>query len=246
MVHLATAWAEAYMKINPEAGISVTGGGSGTGISALLGKSADICASSRDMSAEEKKKAADQGIALRETVTARDGIALIVHPSNPVNQLTQEQLRKIYTGAATQWDQVGGEAKSITALSRESSSGTFAFFQEHVLKKEDYAAAVRLMPATAAIIQAVSEDAQSIGYVGLGYTLETGAKVKVLSIKKDDSAPAIVPSEATVRDASYSIARPLYFYSNQQDPAVAAQFLQFCAGPEGQKIVKEAGYVPVN
>lgn len=246
MVHLVTAWSEAYLRSHPGVDISVTGGGSGTGIAALLGKSTDICASSRDMSAEEKKRASDQGILLRETIVARDGIALVVHPSNPVNELTLEQLRKIYTGAVTQWDQVGGGANSIMALSRETSSGTYVFFQEHVLKKEDYAPTVRLMPATAGIIQSVSQDAQAIGYVGLGYALEAGDKVKLIAVKKDVSSPAVLPSEATVRDASYSVARPLYFYSSEQDSAPVTEFRQFCVGPEGQKIVKETGYVSVN
>ncbi len=246
MVHIDTAWSEAYMLSHPDVDISVTGGGSGTGISALLGKSTDICASSRDMSAEEKKKAADQGITLQETIVARDGIALVVHPSNPISELDMEQVQKIFTGAITQWEQVNGPAKPIVTLSRETSSGTYVFFQEHVLKKQDFAASVRLMPATATIIQSVSEDETAIGYVGLGYAIEAGAKVKLLSIKKDGASPPVSPSEDTVRTGSYSIARPLYFYTGATNNAPIAAFLAFCTGPDGQKIVKEAGYVPVN
>lgn len=242
MVHLVTAWSEAYMKAKPDVGISVTGGGSGTGIAALLGKSTDVCSASREMSAEEKKKASEQGIVLQETVVARDGIAIVVHPSNPIAALDMEQIRKIYTGAVTQWDQVGGASVPVVPLSRESSSGTFIFFQEHVLNKKDFAANVRMMPATAAIVQSVADDAQSVGYVGLGYALEAGAKVKVLPIKKEAASVAVIPSAGTVRDGSYSIARPLYFYTGRNTPALA-EFLKFCTGTEGQAIVKEAGYV---
>ncbi len=245
MVHLVTTWSEAYMQAHTSVDISVTGGGSGTGISSLIGKSTDICASSRDMSAEEKKKAAEQGISLKETIVGRDGIAIAVHPSNPIQELDMEQLRKIYTGAITQWDQLGGAAAPLLPLSRESSSGTFVFFQEHVLKKEDFAASVRLMPATAAIIQSISEDANAIGYVGLGYAVEAGAKIKLVPIKKDAGSPAVVPTESTVRDASYSISRPLFFYTGGINPTQVEPFLAFCTGVEGQTIVRESGYVPI-
>jgi phosphate transport system substrate-binding protein len=245
MVHLVTAWAEQYMAGGPGREVSVTGGGSGTGIAALLNKATDICAASRDMSPEEKGQAAQKGIKPRETVVARDGIAVIVNRANPVNELTLEQIRKIYTGAYTDWNQAGGGPGVIIVLSRESSSGTYVFFQEHLLKKENYRADARLMPATSAIIQAVGEDALSIGYVGLGYAVEAGEKVKILKIKADPSALAIVPSEDTVRDGTYKIARPLYFYTNDPPSASISAFIGFCLSEAGQKIVRETGYVPV-
>ena len=246
MVHLVTAWAEAYMKAHPEVEISVTGGGSGTGISALLGGSTDICAASRDMTAQEREKASQKGINPYETTVARDGIAVIVHPSNPIQDLTMEQVRKIYTGANTNWNQVGGTDGEFVILSRETSSGTYVFFQEHVLQKQDYAATVRLMPATSSIIQSASEDALAIGYVGLGYALEAGAKVKILPIKADADAPAVIPTEETVKDASYSISRALYFYTNEAPSGVVQGFVEFCLSPAGQDIARETGYVPVN
>jgi phosphate transport system substrate-binding protein len=245
MVHLVTAWAEDYMKANSGTAISVTGGGSGTGISALLNKTTDICSASRDMSAKEKEQAAQKGLGLKETIVARDGIAVIVHPSNPVNELTMEQLRKIYTGAYTEWKQAGGGDGEFIVLSRESSSGTYAFFQEHVLKKEDYTPKARLMPATSSIIQAVSEDVNAIGYVGLGYAAEAGAKVKVLLVKADANAPGVKPSEATVLSGEYPIARALYLYSDEKGLQAGQRFIEYCLGEAGQAIARKAGYVPV-
>ena len=245
MVHLVTAWAEDYMKANSGTGISVTGGGSGTGISALLNKTTDICSASRDMSAKEKAEAVQKGLALKETIVARDGIAVIVNPANPINDLTTEQIRKIYTGAYTEWKQVGGGDGEFIVLSRESSSGTYAFFQEHVLKKEDYTPKARLMPATSSIIQSVSEDANAIGYVGLGYAVEAGAKVKMLLVKADANAPSVKPSEATVLSGEYPIARALYLYSDEKGPQAGQSFIQYCLSGAGQAIAQKAGYVPV-
>lgn len=244
MVHLVTSWAERYMKEHPDAEVSVTGGGSGTGIAALLNKTTDLCAASREMSPEEKQQAEQKGVSARETVVARDGIAVIVNPANPIDTLTLEQLKKIYTGAYTNWSEVGGGNGEFIVLSRESSSGTYVFFQEHVLRKQDYTQKARLMPATSSIIQAVETDALSIGYVGLGYAAEAGARVKVLNVKADANAPAIVPSEGTVRDGSYSISRPLYFYAAGVAPEAEA-FVRFCLSEPGQQVVREAGYVPV-
>jgi phosphate transport system substrate-binding protein len=246
MVHLVTAWAEDYMDSQPDADVSVTGGGSGTGIAALLNGNTDICAASRDMTAEEKQVASRKNLVTREITVARDGIAVIVNPANPLNELTLEQLKDIYTGAVANWSQVGGGAGAVLLLSRESSSGTYVFFQEHVLQKADFAPGARLMPATSTIIQAVADDASAIGYVGLGYAQEAAGKVKVLAIKPDQNAPAVLPSEETVRDASYSISRPLYFYVTDPVSQAADAFIDFCHGPQGQKIVKETGYVPVN
>ncbi len=245
MVHLVTAWAEGYMEARPDSEISVTGGGSGTGIAALLNKTTDICAASREMSPAEKEQGAQKGIMPRETVVARDAIAVIVHPSSPINELTMEQLKKIYTGAYVSWSEVSGVSGEFIVLSRESSSGTYVFFQEHVLKKEDYTQKARLMPATSSIIQSVETDALAIGYVGLGYASEAAGRVKILKIKGDANAPAIAPSEDTVRDGSYSISRPLYFYTGAGVAPAADDFVQFCLSEAGQKIVREAGYVPV-
>jgi len=245
MVHLVSSWAERFMAIDSGINISVTGGGSGTGIAALINGTTDICASSRDMKAAEKQQAIDKGITPLEIKVALDGRAVIIHPENPVAELTMEQIGKIYTGAYTNWKQVGGPDQKITVLSRESSSGTYVFFQEHVLNKQDYTPEARLMPATSAIIQAISTDKYSIGYVGLGYAEEAAQKVKVLGLKADDQSPAIFPSLETVLNNSYSIARALYLITNGEPQGAVRQFIDFCLSSEGQKIVAEVGYVPV-
>ncbi len=245
MVHLVSTWAEDFMDNHEGADISVTGGGSGTGIAAMLNGTTDICAASRQMKEQEMAMAEQKKITPVRYVVARDGIAVVVNPENPVSTLTIEQLGKIFTGAYTNWNQVGGPDKPIIVLSRESSSGTYVFFQEHVLGKKDYTTDARLMPATSAIIQATGEDAWAIGYVGLGYAVKAGDKVKMLAVKADDKAPAVVPSEETVISGEYSIARPLQMYTNGEATGTIKEFIDFCLSPTGQKIVRETGYVPV-
>ncbi|MFC1584754.1 phosphate ABC transporter substrate-binding protein [Fibrobacterota bacterium] len=245
MVHLASIWAENHMKDNRGPQISVTGGGSGTGIAALLNGTTDICAASRKIKEKEIKLAEKKGIKPVEHVVARDGIAVVINPGNQVDELTIEQIGKIYTGAITNWKQVGGPDQKIIVFSRESSSGTYVFFQKKVLNKQDYTPKARLMPATSAIIKAASEDKWSIGYVGLGYAVKAGGKVKVLKVKSGPDSPAVSPSEATVVDGSYSIARPLHLYTKGEPEGEVKKFLDYCFSPEGQKVVRETGYVPV-
>ncbi len=245
MVHLASAWAEAFMDSHPDTDISVTGGGSGTGIAALLNGTTDICIASRGIKAKEVTLAKEKGLNPNEIVTSRDGIAVVVNPANPVDVLTIEQIGKIYTGAYTNWNQLGGKDHEIVILSRESSSGTYVFFQEHVMKKKDYSPEAMLMPSTSAIIQSVSQDVWAIGYVGLGYGVQAADKVKMLAVKNDADTPAVTPSVATVQDASYGIARPLYFYTNGVPTGVTKTFVEFILSEAGQSIVLETGYVPV-
>lgn len=241
MVHLMSTLAEAFMKKNPEVQVSVTGGGSGTGIAALINGTTDICASSRDMQQKEKDQAKEKNINPVEKVVAFDGIAIVVNPDNPVKDITLEQLKKIYTGAYKNWKELGGPDQAINVLSRESNSGTYVFFQEHVLNKENYAPTVKLMPASSSIVQSVSSDKWSIGYVGLGYTKE--GNVKVVPVKKDANGAAVMPTHETVLDKTYSIARPLYLYFNGEPSDNNKVFLEFATSPDGQKIVEETGYI---
>lgn len=246
MVHLASMWAEAFMDHNPGTEVSVTGGGSGTGIAALLNGTTDIACASRQMKEKEYKLAAKQKLTPQEFVVARDGIAVVVNPSNPATELTLAQISQIFTGEVTNWQELGFQDQEIVVLSRESSSGTYVFFQEHVLQKQDYTPRARLMPATSAIIQTVAEDAGAIGYVGLGYASEAGARVKTLNVKETADSPAVAPSEATVKSGDYSIARPLHLYSRGEPSDLVNKFIEFCLGEMGQEIVKQTGYVKVN
>ena len=245
MVHLASSWAETFMKQNPDIEVSVTGGGSGTGIAALLNGTTDICAASRKIKDKELQLALEKNIHPHEITVAKDGIAVVVHPDNPVNELTLEQLSKIFTDNSLRWSDMGGIDEPIIVLSRESSSGTYVFFQEMVLKKQDYMQDAKLMPATSAIIQSVSTDKSAIGYVGLGYGLAAKDKVKILAVKTDDNSPAVMPSDETVKSGQYAIARPLFLYLNGEPQGTVKQFIDFCLSPEGQAVVKDTGYVAI-
>ena len=246
MVHLASAWAESFMMSHPDADISVTGGGSGTGIAAILNGTTDICIASRSIKADEVTLAKEKGLSPYEIVISRDGIAVVVNPENPIDELTIEQIGKIYTGVYTNWSDLGGPDQDIVILSRESSSGTYVFFQGHVMKKKDYSPDAMLMPSTSAIIQSVTQDKWAIGYVGLGYGVQAGDKVKMLAVMNDADSPAVVPSVATVQDATYGIARPLHFYTNGVPSGLVKDFVDFVLSDAGQAIVLETGYVPVN
>ncbi len=244
MVNLSAAWAEAFMKERSDTTVSVTGGGSGVGIAALLGGTADICNSSRDMQPKEKKQGAENGVSPVETNVALDGIALVVNPANPLTEISVEQLMKIYTGKVSNWKEINGQDAKILILSRETSSGTYVFFQEHVLQKQDYSPSVRLMPATSAIIEAVASDKSAIGYVGLGYAVAAKDRVKLLPVKADGAA--IAPTEESVRSGKYWISRPLHCYTNGNPKGQVKAFLDFCLSPAGQSIVREQGYVPLH
>ncbi|MBU3936111.1 MAG: PstS family phosphate ABC transporter substrate-binding protein [Proteobacteria bacterium] len=246
MVHLVSSWTEEFMKAHADVDISVTGGGSGTGIAALINGTTDICAASRGMKEKELKLAKENNIFPLEISVARDGIVLIVHPENPVNSLTIDQLRLIYTGKVTNWKEVGGADTPILLLSRESSSGTFVFFQEHVLNKEDFSSSARLLPGTSALVQSVAADHGAIAYVGLGFAAEAQGTVKTLGVQANDQAGPVVPSEETVRSGAYAVSRPLFFYTNGEPKDATKQFIDFCLSPAGQKTVRETGYVPVS
>lgn len=243
MVHLVSAWAEEFMKQHPDIELSVTGGGSGTGIAGLINGTTDICASSRAINEREMALATARGAAPIEFKVALDGIAVIVHPENRVEALSLSQLQDIFTGKAITWQEVGGAAQDLLVFSRESSSGTFVFFQEHVMNRQDYTPRARLLPGTSALVQAVSADKGAIGYVGLGYVKEAGDKVKAISIKSRDGGGDVAPSDQSVKDGSYPIARPLFLYTKGEPQGTTKDFLDFALSEAGQSIVRANGYV---
>jgi phosphate transport system substrate-binding protein len=248
MVNLALAWAEVYMGLRPEVRISVTGGGSGTGIAAMINGTVDIANASRAMKPEEIKAAQVNGITPVEFAVARDAIAVVVHPSNPVNGLTLQQLSDIYTGKITNWSQVGGEERPIVLLSRESNSGTYVYFLEHVVRLEDpksdllFSPETLLMPSSEGISAEVRQNPNAIGYDGLGYVTPDQ---KVLAVARDASSPYVLPSVETVNDGSYPIARPLYMYTAGEPTDQVKAYLEWILG-EGQAIVPTLGFVPLH
>lgn len=234
--------AEKYMKSNSGASISVVGGGSGVGIAALLDGTTDIAMASRSMKMGEKLKMQEAGKAYKETIIAYDALAVVVNPGNKVSQLTREQLEGIFTAKIKNWKEVGGDDLPIVVYSRESSSGTFEFFKEHVMNNKSYAASCLMMPATGAIIQSVSQTKGAIGYVGLAY-LEKD--VKAIKVSYDKGKTFVAPSMTTAKNKSYPVVRPLYYYYPNSAEAKVKPFVTYVLSAEGQKTVEEVGYVPL-
>lgn len=240
---LAQKSAEQFMKTNPDQSIAVVGGGSGTGITALMDGNTDIAMSSRDIKGEEKLKFQEKQIQIEVKTIAVDALAVIVHPENKVEQLTREQLEKIFTGEITNWKDVGGNDDAIVVYSRENSSGTYEFFKEHVMSKKNYASTVLNMPATGAIVQSVGQTKGAIGYIGVAY-LSSG--VKAIKVSYDEGKTFVAPSIATAKDKTYPIARPLYYIYDTKIESKVKSFIDYCLSPEGQKLVEEVGYIPLN
>jgi phosphate transport system substrate-binding protein len=234
--------AEVFMKSNKDASITVIGGGSGVGIAALIDGTTDICQSSRKMKIDEKQKLLDAGKSPKEVIIAYDALSVIVNPDNKVSQLTREQLEGIFTGKITNWKDVGGTDEKIVAYSRESSSGTYEFFKEHVLNKKNYGSSVLLMPATGAIVQSVSQTKGAIGYIGLAY-MEKSAKA--LKVSFDNGKTYVEPTVEGAKNKTYPITRPLYYYYLSTMEKTVKPFVDFILSPDGQKIVSEVGYVPL-
>jgi phosphate transport system substrate-binding protein len=243
MVILGQKWAEVYMKKNPGTTVQVTGGGSGTGIAALLNGMTDICNSSRPMKPSEKADFVKKyKAAPHEYRTCMDGLAVYVNAANPLKELSIPQLEAIFTGKITNWKAVGGPDAPISLYGRENSSGTYEFFKEHVLSKKDFAAATKTMPGTAAVIQGVAKDKNAIGYGGIAY----GEGVKHLPVSKTEGTAAIEPSEENVLSGKYPIARYLFNYvAPAKDNGVVAEYITWCTSDEGQAVVKEVGYYPL-
>lgn len=246
MVNLALAWVEAYTALHPEMRISVTGGGSGTGIAAMINGTVHIANASREMKPEEIAAAKANGITPVEFIVAWDAIAIVVHPENPVNGLTLQQLSDIYTGKITNWCEVGGEDRPIVLLSRESNSGTYVYFLEHVVRlgqKNDwlFSPDTLLMPSSEGISAEVRQNRNAIGYDGLGYVTPDQ---KVIAVARDEKGPYVLPSIETVNDGSYPISRPLYMYTPGEPTGQVKEYIDWVL-TDGQAIVAELGFVPL-
>lgn len=234
--------AENYMKVNPSAVVTITGGGSGVGISSLLAGTTDIAQTSRRIKFSEKQKLKQNGKDVREVIVAYDALAVVVHPDNKVTKLTREQLEGIFTGKITNWKQVGGADLKIVPYSRETSSGTYEFFKESVLKNKNYMSGIMSMPATGAIIQSVGQTKGAIGYVGLAYL---NSSVKTVHISYDEGKQYMEPSVANAQNKIYPVVRPLYFYYDTKLEKTVKPFIDYILSNEGQKIVSEVGFVNI-
>ena len=248
MVNLALAWAEQYQKEHPEIQLAVTGGGSGTGIAALINRSVDITNASRKISAQEVADAGKNGVQPVEFVVARDAIGVIVHPGNPVSRLTRQQLSDIYSGKINNWKEVGGEDRPIVRLSRESNSGTHVYFLDQVIRLGDsknktlFSPDTLLLPSSEGIVSEVRQNPNAIGYDGLGYIPKD---LKIIAVAEDPGGPYVLPSIATVDDRSYPLARDLYMYTPGQPAGAVKDYLDWILSDEAQAIVAQQGFVPV-
>ncbi len=251
IVILGQRWAEHYMGKNPDASIQVTGGGSGTGIAALINGTTDIANSSRPIKSSEIDKAKQAGYYPEEFKVAMDSLAVVVNKANPINELNLKQLQGIYTGRINNWQEVGGNNQPILRYCRESNSGTYVFFKEHVLKNQDYAPDCQTMPGTSAVNNAVSKDPGGIGYGGAAYFLHE-SQIKILSVKKDEKSEAVNPIKSDGKldyEAAwthrYPIARYLYMYTGFKPKGKIKAYLDWILSSDGQKVVEEVGYIPL-
>ncbi len=248
IVNLALAWAEKYQSEHPDVSVSVTGGGSGTGIAALINKTTNIANASRQIKPEEVAEAKKNGVDPVEHVIARDAIAVIVNPNNPVSQLTMQQISDIYSGKINNWSEVGGQDRPIVRLSREVNSGTHVYFLETVVRlgKKDnktfFSTDTLLLPSSEGIVAEVRQNPNAIGYDGLGYVPKD---LKMIAIAPGEGQPYILPSVETVNDKTYPIARDLYMYTNGEPTGALKQYLDWIVSPEAQQIVIDQGFVPV-
>ena len=249
LVNVAQAWAEAYAQINPNVAVAVTGGGSGTGIAALIGGSVDIANSSRSMEEEEFEMANGRGVVPNELIVGYDALAVYIHQDNPIDGFTLGQLADIYgeNGTTESWSQLGitvpgCSSDEIVRISRQNSSGTYVYFQEAILRESDLKLGSRDMAGSSEVVNLVEMTACAIGYSGLAYATE---EVKVPCLMTEDGGNCIAPSTASAVDGTYPIARPLFMYTNGQPEGVTKDYIDWILSDEGQCIILNKGYAPV-
>lgn len=240
---LAQKEAEDLMAADSNVSVTVVGGGSGVGITALMDGTTDIAMASRDLKTEERLKFEESQKDIEQVIIAYDALSVIVNPGNSVSQLTREQLEGIFTGEIKNWKEVGGADEKIIAYSRESSSGTYEFFKEEVMEKKNYANDILSLPATGAIVQAVGQTKGAIGYIGLAYETK---EVKQVAVSYDQGATFVEPSVASAKDKTYPISRPLFYMYDKTNAEKVKAVVDYALSEEGQKTVSEIGYVPLN
>lgn len=242
MVILGQKWAEVYMKANPGTSVQVTGGGSGTGIAALINGSTDICNASRPMTDKERAQVKEKrGADAVETKVALDALAIYVSEKSKIDTVDLDNLAKVYLGQITNWKDLGGDDHKITVYGRENNSGTYGYFKEHVLKNKDFAPEVQTLSGTSAVVNAVKGDEWGIGYGGIAYA----GGIRLLKVKKTADSPAIEPKLETATDGTYPISRYLYVYTAGAPTGTAKSFIDWILGEAGQKVVTEVGYFPL-
>ncbi|TGC06777.1 PstS family phosphate ABC transporter substrate-binding protein [Methanolobus halotolerans] len=237
---LSQAAAEDFMMENPDASVTVIGGGSGVGIAALIDGEVEIAMASRTMKDSEIQNAQNNGINPVEHVIAWDGIAVVVNPENPIKELTFDQLKSIYDGSVSNWQELGGEDRPITAITRDSSSGTYGYFREEVLLNEEYRQDALVQPATGAIVQEIAQNRGAIGYIGFAYLDES-----TTALALDAGSGFIEPTPQNIISRDYPLARPLHYYTDGEPDGLTKEFIDYVMSPTGQDITSDVGYFPV-
>jgi len=250
MVNLVQILAEEYMAKTTGAAIAVLGGGSGTGITAIINQTCDIANHSREWKQKEIDQAWEKGVKPRFFAIAVDGLSIIVNEGNTIEKLTMAQVGSLYKGEIRNWKVLGGPDKPVSLYGRQSNSGTYTFMQEHVLGNKNYSPDVKEMNGNAQIIEGILQDEGGIGYVGVGYLFDKDGKVrkglKVLNVAKDSKSEAFSPlDKAAVDNGNYPVARPLYQATSGKPSASIADFIRFETGDEGQKIVEREGFFTI-
>ena len=242
ILNASQAIAEKYMSTHKGARIAVTGGGSGVGISALINKTTDIAMASRNMKDKEFEQAKTRGINVDEIVVGYDGITIIANKSNPLKDIDDKTLGKIFRGEIKNWKEVGGDDAPIVVLSRDSSSGTHEFFKEHIIREgnpkgtQEYGPKTLYMPSNQSIKQEVANNKYAIGYIGMGYMDDSVEAIKVDGVEA---------SRENVLSKKYPIARQVYWYTTKDRDGVVKDLVDFAVSPDGQAIIKDEGFVPV-
>jgi phosphate transport system substrate-binding protein len=251
LVNLVQILTESYMEQNPKTPIAVLGGGSGTGIAALINGTCEIADHSRPWKEKEINLAKQNSVEPRRFIIAVDGLSVVVNENNSVKDLTMEQIGAIYRGQIKNWKEVGGPNKSISLYGRQSNSGTYVFFQEHVLGNKNYSPDMKRMNGNAQIVEGVIQDKAAIGYVGVGYVYDQRSGtvrkgLRVLKVAKDGNSAAYSPlDKAAVDTGKYPVARPLFQSTNGKPTGAILDFIKFETGPEGQKIVEREGFFTI-
>jgi phosphate transport system substrate-binding protein len=250
LVNVAQAWAEHYKDKDPSVAIAVTGGGSGTGIAAMINGTVDIASSSREMKDSELEMAHKNGVDPKKFIVGYDALAVFLHPANPIDSMTVSQLAEIYgeDGAIESWDQMGiripgCDSNEIVRVSRQNNSGTYHYFREVVVgKKHDFKPGSMDMNGSKDVVELVSRTPTAIGYSGLGYATP---EVRVIPVAPKKGDPAVTPSIATVLDKSYPIARPMFMYTPGEPAPHVKKYLDWIHSDAGQAVVEHSGYVPL-
>ena len=251
LINLVQRLSETYMERNPNTAIAVTGGGSGVGIAALIANRVQIANASRPMKDKEKSAAKENGVIPYEIVIGIDGLSVIVSSSNSIKSLTVDQIGTIFRGDISNWKDVGGPNMPISLYGRQANSGTFVFFQEHVLGNKDYSPKMKRMNGNAQIVEGVIADKAGIGYVGIGYVYDDRGNLRnglnVLEVSTDANSKPVTPLVAeNVKSGKYPIARALYQYTNGKPKGGVKDFVAFELGTDGQKVVEDMSFYPVS